>query len=98
VTPGPDDVSNLRYEVLSERIVAVKASADRHFERVEQRLDRLGSALDERLADVAREKADRADVEKLDAWLTWVLRAVVGFSLTTAGSALLLVLQMGGRL
>ncbi len=98
MTPPPDDIAAVRYEALNERIGHVKAGADRRFERLDQQLDRLDASVDERLAAVTQAKADRADVEKLDSWLTWVLRAVVGFSLTTAGSALLLVLQMGRKL
>ncbi|MDO8209281.1 hypothetical protein [Conexibacter sp. CPCC 206217] len=93
----PDDYAAARYEALSERLTHVKAGADRRAEQLGERIDRLADRFDARVELLQREKADQADLEKVTGTLDRVLFAIIGFSLTIAGSAALIVLQARGR-
>lgn len=93
----PDDYAAARYEALSERIAHVKAGADRRAEQLGERIDRLSDRLDARAERIGQEKADQADLDKVAGTLDRVLFAIIGFSLTVAGSAALIVLQARGH-
>lgn len=92
---APDDYAAARYEALSERIAHVKNGADRRAEQLGERIDRLDAKLDARVEKLAEQKADEVDLEKVSGTLDKVLLAIIGFSLTVAASAALIVLQVG---
>lgn len=83
-----------RYEALNERVGHVKAGADRRAEQLGERIDRLDAKLDARVEKLADQKADQVDLEKVSGTLDKVLLAIIGFSLTIAASAALIVLQL----
>lgn len=92
-----DEYSAARYEALSERVNHVKAGSDRRAEQLGERIDRLDARLDARVEKLADQKADQVDLDKVAGTLDRVLFAIIGFSLTIAGSAALIVLQARGR-
>jgi phage terminase Nu1 subunit (DNA packaging protein) len=83
-----------RYEALNERIAHVKGGADQRAEQLGERIDRLDVKLDARVEKLADQKADQVDLEKVSGTLDKVLLAIIGFSLTIAASAALIVLQV----
>lgn len=82
---SPEDFAAARYEALNERIVDMKAGVDRRFANVHGRIDRLDE-----------EKAERVDVDRLSSVVDKMVFAIVGFSLTVAGSAAIYALQANG--
>lgn len=92
-----DDYAAARYEALNDRIAHVKAGADHRAERLGERIDRLDAKLDARVEKLADQKADQVDLDKVTGTLDRVLFAIIGFSLTIAASAALIVLQARGH-
>jgi hypothetical protein len=93
----PDDYAAARYEALSERITHVKQGSDNRTAALGDRIDRLADRLDARVEQLDRAKADQADLDRTDSKVDRVLFALIGFSLTVAGSAALIVLQARGK-